>query len=139
MVKNVPLGVKLVSILAYALSAIMLISGVVTLIGGTFLAGALDYMKSIPGYEILSGLPLGTMAATFVFFIIFILLAVLYFFIAKGLMKGAGWARVVMIVLMAIGAIDSLSTLPLYAVNLIVTVAIIAYLGFFKEAVAYFK
>jgi hypothetical protein len=139
MVKKMPVGVKLVSILAYALAAVMLISGVVTLIGGTFLAGMVDYMKSIPGYEILSGLPLGTLAVTLVFFIIFILLAILYFFIGKGLMKGENRARVVMIVLMAIGAIDSLATLPMYAVNLIVNVVVIAYLSFFKEAKAYFK
>lgn len=139
MVKNMPIGVKLIGILAYALAAVMLVSGFVTLIGGTFLAGMIDYLKSVPGYEVLSGLPLGTLAATLVFFIIFLLLAVLYFFIGKGLMKGENWARVVMIVLMAIGAIDSLATLPMYAVNLIVTVAVIAYLGFFKEAKAYFK
>ncbi len=99
MAKKIPLGVKIISILYYILAVALVILGIGLLLGAGFIS---SLVSEIPVIQTLG-------AGLFVFAgIILILLSVLIFLLARGLWKGKSWARIVVIVLSAVGAFQSL-------------------------------
>ena len=71
------------------------------------------------------------------FGIIFLLLSLIDYLLGKALWNGKNWARIVMLVLSALGIITSI--VPFDLVNIVIGGLIIWYLGFNKTAIAYFK
>lgn len=103
----IPLGVKIISILNYCLAVIMLLAAIALLFLGTTVLAVLNIEESLGiegtvGFAILGGLSL-----------FFLLLAVLGFFIGRGLWKGQNWARIVVIVFAVLGIFTGLGSLLL--------------------------
>ncbi len=93
---KVPVGVKIIAVLNY-IAAVILLLGAIGLLFG---AGALsDIFASVP--------VIGAWASGLfiVLAIIFLALAVLAFFVGRGLWKGQNWARILEIVFSVIGLI----------------------------------
>ena len=131
MVKNkqVPTGVKIISVLYYIGAALLLIGAIVALLGGTFLSGVFGGLVA---------LGIGIFLA-----IIFLAFAVLSFFIAKGLWKAKNWARVVVIILSCLGFLGAISSLlsgqMTGIISLILNGVVGWYLWFSKEAKGFFR
>jgi hypothetical protein len=130
--KEAPIVVKILSILTYIGAALTLLGGIMMLIGSAFIGTMLAGIAGVPTW--LTGA--GTAALIFLG-IIFIGLSVLDYFIARGLWTGKNWARILVLIFVGLGALSSLISLKI--LSLIVYGLIIWYLGFNKEAVAYFK
>ena len=93
---EIPVGVKIIAVLDYIAAVALLLAGIGMFVG----AGAFaTYFSSIP--------VIGPMIAglAVVLGIIFIALAVLEFFMGRGLWKGQNWARIVQIIFAIIGVI----------------------------------
>ncbi len=131
---GVPTGVKVVSVLYYIGAVVSLIVGILFLVGVGMIGSVLESMPVLA----LLGAGLLILAA-----IIFIALAVLAFFVARGLWRGRNWARITAIVLAIIGvvlAIISIATGSLSSiVSLIIHVVIGGYLAFSNRVKAAFS
>ena len=132
MAKNRPVGVKILAILAY-IGAVLSILGALAMFIGSAFVGPL--LANIPGYTAILGAAGAAIAITLG--IVLIAFAVLDYFIGKGLWNGKNWARIVTLVFAVIGLIGSIW--PLSIVQLVIDALIIWYLGFNKQAIAYFK
>ena len=108
-----PALVKVISIYHYVLAVILLLTGVFLLIGGNALLEGLAIPDSVG-----AGLLTATLA------ILVLVFAVLYFFVGLGLWKAKNWARIVAIVLAAIGLLGLKLTVT-GVVYFIINVAII--------------
>jgi len=131
-VKNMPLGVKILAILGYIGAALLLVGGIVMLVGSASI-GAL--LANIPGYSLIVG-AVGAVLTAMVG-VMMLIFAVLEYFIARGLWNGKNWARVTQLVLSSLGLLGSIA--PFNIINIVINGVVIWYLGFNKEAVAYFK
>jgi len=100
--KLMPVGVKIIAILYYIGAVLVILAALGFLLGGAALAG---FAGAIPGLEVLGGLGAGLFI---VGGIILIALAVLLFFIGKGLWKGVNWTRIAVIILSAIGIVSAI-------------------------------
>lgn len=129
--ENVPVGVKIIAVLNYIGAVILLLAGIAILFGVGSL-GRLEYSGAIPG--------IGTWVAGLgiVLAIILIALAVLCFFIGRGLWKGQNWARILEIVFSVIGLILAIigmvqGNITSNIVSLVVSALIGGYLLFSKD------
>ena len=116
-----PLGVKIISILHYIAAAFTVLASLILILS----AGAVG--SAIPFFGAIGGLMLGA-AAVFM-----IGLAVLVFFIGRGLWKGQNWARIVAIVFGCLGMIRAtfgIADNPSYVATLVIYVLIVGYLAF---------
>lgn len=122
--KAVPAGVKVLSILSYIGAVILVISGIVLLVGGGFIAPMLETLPLVGSF--ISGLLVAGG-------IIMIGLGVLAFFVGRGLWKGRNWARILVIVLAFLGVLMSIISMVMGGistgiVSLIIDLAIGLYL-----------
>ncbi|VVB79654.1 Uncharacterised protein [uncultured archaeon] len=124
-----PVGVKILSILAYIGAVVTLILGIVMLFGANFLSGFLSQWVPVSGFLV------GSMIV-FVG-VVFIALAVLDYFVGRGLWSGQNWARILVLIFSVLSVLGSLRHFDI--VNIVIDAVIIWYLGFNKEAVNYFK
>lgn len=124
--KDMPLGVKILSVLAYITATFTLIGAIAMFVGSSFIASILPSGLNILGLAV--GATLG---------VIFLAFAVLDYFIARGLWLGQEWTRIVVLIVAAIGAIGSLIALFAGDFTSILSIAInglvIYYLGFIPE------
>lgn len=127
-----PVGVTILSILAYIGAAFTLIGGLLMLVGSAFVSTFIAAI--IPQFSAFA--TIGT-ALTIILGIIFLALAVLDFFVGKGLWNGKNWARILVLVFAGLSVLGSL--FPFSIANLVISAVIVWYLGFNKEAIAYFK
>ncbi len=126
-----PLGVKILSVLAYIGAAFTLLAGIFMIFGAGFIP------KALPA-GVVSMMGAGLIGAGLIFAgLLFIALAVLAYFVGKGLWKGQNWARILVLVFAVIGVLGSL--MPFSLINLVIDGVIIWYLGFNDESKAYFK
>jgi len=116
MAKGVPTGVKIISVLYYIGAVFSLIAGIVAFAGGAFFTTVLP--KFIAGIAAIAG-------------IVFIILAVLGFFIARGLWKGQNWARILAIVFAILGVISALIAIISGGYQGIVSLVINAIIGYY--------
>ena len=125
-------GITILAILGYIGAVLSLIAGLLMIFGAGAIATSLATL--VPSMTLLTSL-----GATFfiIIGIVFIGLAVLDYFIARGLWKGQNWARILTIIFMAIGFISSIW--PVNIVGIIISALIIWYLLAYKPAVKYFK
>jgi hypothetical protein len=126
-----PLGVKILSILAYIGAVFTFLAGIFMIFGAGFITRALPA-------GVTSMMGSGLVGAGLIFVgILFIGFAILDYFVGKGLWKGQNWARILVLVFAVLGLLSSL--MPFSLVSLVIDGAIIWYLGFNKEAVAFFS
>ncbi len=120
---QMPVLVKVISVLYYIGAVLSAIFGILMLIG----AGILDLSSLIP----FLGAGLFIVGA-----IIFIALAVLGFFVGRGLWNGKNWARIVAIVLAVLGVINAIYSIATGMggiISLILHALIGGYLWFSKD------
>ncbi len=134
MARNVPSGVKVVSILFYLGAAFELILAILSFVSVGFVA-------QVPGLETAAFLGAGFLV---VIGVVLVGVAVLNFFVARGLWNAKVWARIVALVLMVLSVIGSLFSLALGAiingiVTLLIAGLIIWYLGFNKDVKIAFR
>jgi hypothetical protein len=99
--KQVPTGVKIISVLYYIGAVASLLFGILMIVG----AGALGALiENIPFAALFGGLFV-------VLGIVMIALAVLSFFIGRGLWKGQKWARIIVIIFAILGLIGAIFNL----------------------------
>ncbi|MBI2448910.1 hypothetical protein HYV49_01300 [Candidatus Pacearchaeota archaeon] len=128
--KNIPAGVKVISVLFYIGSVLFLISGILS-IAGIGLPEEVGVPQLGRGFEIFGG-------------VVSIILAVLVFLVGMGLWRGKRWTWITAIVLSVIGIITSLigmvgGSVLGNLIGLIIYVAIGAYLLFNKDAKSVFS
>jgi len=128
--KEVPTGVKVLSIIYYIAAALSLIAAIGLFVGAGFAGGILSSL----GIPLLAALGSGLFVAAGIFILIF---AILDFFIGRGLWKAQGWARVLAIIFSALGALMGLMGLFSGSVSsivgLIIHILVLWYLIFSKE------
>lgn len=101
--KEVPVGVKVLAVLQYIGAVVSFLFGLFFIFGATTMISVMTSMMSVPG-EMVKGV--------FVFLgVLFVGIAVLYFFMAKGLWKGKNWARITSIVFCCLGVLSALLSL----------------------------
>ena len=96
-------GVKVISVLYYIIADLSLIFAIMFFVGVGVLSTVLGSVAPFLG-ELGTGLVV-------VVGIVSLILAVLYFFIARGLWKAQKWARIVLIIFSILGIISAISTL----------------------------
>lgn len=132
--KSIPVGVKVIAILYYigavisilaAIGLIVVMATVGSISGAIETAGAeqgLQLTDAIPGGAILSSIAI-------VGIIVMIALAVLLFFIGRGLWKGKSWTRIAVIIISAIGAVSAIVSIIGGEFGAIVSLIIHAIIG----------
>jgi hypothetical protein len=125
-------GITVLSVLSYIGAVITVLLGLTMLFGSSTFSSLIG--KAFP--QLAAYVDVGTVLFV-VLGIIFIGMAVLDYFIARGLWNGQNWARIVAIILSALTILGALW--PFDIVSLIIGIVIIWYLGFYKPAVNYFK
>ncbi|MEI7719572.1 MAG: hypothetical protein WCI72_06900 [archaeon] len=125
-------GVSILSVLGYIGAVFTLLLGLL-FIAGSAVVGTL-ITQLAPEYVWLT--TVGVVGLIFLGLVI-IGFAVLDFFIARGLWKGQSWARIVVLVLLAISALMALTSMEIASV--VIDAALIWYLGFYEPVVNYFK
>jgi hypothetical protein len=98
---GVPTGVKVISVLYYIAALLFLMGGLALIIGSNALNSVLGTLGPLVAI-------LGSVAG-----IIFLALAVLFFFVGKDLWRGRNWARVTVLVLSALGILSGLYAIAL--------------------------
>lgn len=130
-----PTLVKIIGVLYYIGAVLLVLLGIAFFVGASLLGGLLEQIPLLgalgSGLFVVAG-------------IIFIGLAVLYFFIGRGLWKTQNWARIVVIILAAIGAISGIysiiqGNLASNIVGLIINLAVGGYLLFGNDVKAAFS
>ena len=99
--KNVPIGVKIISILGYIQSALILLLGIGLILGAKALASFVQGAAGSSAVDstlqpILAGMTAGVFIALGVLLLVF---AICEYFIVRGLWTGKNWARILVIVL----------------------------------------
>ena len=122
-----PIGITILTILAWMGAVLAILSGIGSIIGGAFLGFLGMIYGGFGGLNIVSG-------------IISIAFGVLAIFIGKGLWDGKNWARITALILSVLGILGSLTSLFSVSgiISLIIGGVIIWYLGFNEEAKNYF-
>lgn len=129
-----PIGVSILAILGYIGAACTLLMGLAMIF---FSAALASLVTNLPGFETAFGI-IG--AALFIVLgIIFLPLAVLDYFIARGLWNGKNWARILLLIFAGLGVLQGIIGLPRGLVGLVIDAFIVWYIGFNKPVVAYFK
>ena len=125
--KEIPIGVKIISILGY-LSAVF---GVIMSILLVTREGVYTYMSNI--------IPFSGLYLSFAFFLdslVFMIFGILAFFIAMGLWKAKSWARTIAIIISFLRTIIALifltlTDLPIVAISLIIGIVINLIISFY--------
>ncbi len=125
-------GITVLAVLAYIGAAVTLLGAILMIVGSAMVRPIMENVA--PQY--LSWASVGTIGVIMLG-LVFLALAVLDYFIARGLWNGQNWARILTIIFAALGVLGSFY--PFSIVNLAISALIIWYLGFYKPAVKYFK
>jgi len=117
--KEVPVGVKVLAILQYIGAGFMVLFGLFFIFGANFIVQLFETTE----------FSLSGASALFIFIgVVFIGIAVLYFFLAKGLWTGQNWARITSVVFLCFGVLSAL--ISLLTINPVALVSL-AFNGFF--------
>jgi len=126
---NVPTGVKIIAVLYYIGAVAALIAAIAMFFGASVIGDAIPLLG--PGLFVLGG-------------IVLLVLAVLSFFIARGLFRKQKWSRILVIifsVLSVLGGLSAMFTGEFFSnlVSLVIAAVIGGYLWFNKAVKAAFK
>jgi len=147
--RDIPLGVKIISILAYVGSGLMALTALLLLIGIAWLSSTNDSAQILQqvasGFGAISNEITAASVTIYavLFAIVCILLAIVNFFVGRGLGSGKQWARVLTIIYAVIQVISGLGILRTNTGNGLFAIifygAIGAYLAFSDETKKFFK
>ena len=120
--EGVPTGVKVISVLYYIGAVFELIFGILLFVGSGALKAKVPLLAFLGPFLIIGG-------------IVLVGLAVLSFFVGRGLWKGQKWSRIVAIIFAALGALLSIvgmiqGQIASNIVGLVISAGIGAYLLF---------
>ena len=120
--EGVPTGIKIISVLYYIGAVFELISAVLLFVGSGALKSKVPFLAFLGPFLIVGG-------------VILLGLAVLSFFVGRGLWKGQKWSRIVAIIFAALGALLSIvgmiqGQIASNIVGLVISAGIGAYLLF---------
>ena len=135
MAGNVPVGVKIISVLYYIGAVVLILLGILLIVGAGFIG---TILQSIP---LLGALGAGLFIVIAIILIVF---AVLSFFLGRGLWKAQKWARIVVIVFSVLGVLFALLAIVQGQIlnnllSLIINAVIGGYLLFSKDVKAAFS
>jgi hypothetical protein len=135
----VPLGIKIISVFFYALAIVYALFGLFAIISSN---GVAESIVLAGGFD--SSIVSSLSIAIVIFGLIIIALAILEFFIARGLWKLKTWARVLAIILSILGLLIVITSIVLdfrylQILNLLVNLIIAIYLLFFNEVKEAFR
>ncbi len=136
MAKEIPTGVKAISIVYYVFAALLVLSAIGLFVGSGIITSILD---SIPILSIMGALGSGLLIFAGVTCLIF---GVLEFFIGRGLWTAKNWARVLVIIFSCIGVLIGITSITsgfFAIVGLAISGLIGGYLIFSKKVKAAFK
>ncbi len=138
--KNIPTPVKVISILTYIGSGLNLLFSLVLILGSSFIAGLIANMTpNDPVVDLIGTIGVGVLIG---FGILILLIAILEFFVAKGIWEGKNWARIVLLVIASIAVFFSVMRLIVGDFSTIIGILIygfiIYYLGFEDKTKNYF-
>lgn len=130
-VKEIPTGVKILSILSY-------IGAVFTLLAGLAMIFVADSILNLIPSGVLSSIGITLTGSIMVFAgIVCILFGLLDYFVGRGLWNGKNWARILVLVFSVLSVVSSI--VPFDLGSLVIGGVIIWYLGFNENAKSYFK
>ncbi len=137
MAKEIPIGVKIISIVYQVAAAFLALVAVMLFVGS---GSIVSYFDKIPILSIIGTVGAGLFIFAGVMCLIF---GILNFFIGRGLWKTKNWARVLVIIFSCIGVIIGLTSLARLSfggiVQLVISGFIGGYLIFSKEVKKAFK
>jgi hypothetical protein len=125
--------VKIISILGYIGAGLGILSGIILLFGGAFIAGMMP-LADIPA---LTGALIG--AAITVLSIVIILFSIFCIFLARALWNHKKWARIVFIVFSVIAILANLFSLPAGVIGVVINGFIVYFLAFDTQVMKLFK
>ncbi|HVY01298.1 MAG TPA: hypothetical protein VHA12_00850 [Candidatus Nanoarchaeia archaeon] len=135
---GMPLGVKIISVFTYVLSALLVIMSI-------FLFGAGALLNQTDAQQLIKMFVEDSTASTtvasdvtlgiFIGGVVFLIFGVLMYFVARNLWKGKNWARIVLVIFFGLGFVGALSDILMGSVlvnipDLIIDGAIAGYLLF---------
>lgn len=131
--KSRPIGVSILAVLSYIGAVFTFIGGLALLAGSAAVSTVIE--QFVPEYAAWS-----TAGVALLIFIgiVFILLAVLDFFIGRGLWDGKDWARILLMIFMVLAVVDGIFP-PFAILQAIIAALLIWYLGFNKSVRNYFN
>ncbi len=97
--KEVPVGVKIISVLYYIWAVLFAILGILFIVGAGFIG---TIAQSIPLLALFGA------GLFIVLAIILILFAILFFFIGRGLWKARQWSRILVIIFSILGILSAI-------------------------------
>jgi hypothetical protein len=130
---NATLIVKVISILGYIGAGFGILLGLILLFGGSFILGMLPMVEISQVLGALAGAFIIVLAVMTIAFSIF------WIFVSRALWYHKNWARIIFIVFAAIGAVNSLMTLPAGILSLLIDGAIVYFLGFDQKVKSLFR
>ncbi|HLC78407.1 MAG TPA: hypothetical protein VJH92_04740 [Candidatus Nanoarchaeia archaeon] len=131
--KNLPRGIKIISIVYYIATLMYLSIAILSL-------AFKETLKKLPEFSSIS-LPLNQAAA--IIGIFFLILSIFVFFTATSLIKRRNWARIALIIFSSANGIMAITSVyrgnPLSLINLAFNLTIASYLVFSKRIKSFFK
>lgn len=136
MTKEIPVGVKVISILYYVTAALAVLGAILLFVGSAFIS---SLFQNIPILSIIGAVGSGL----FIFIgIVALIYGALDFFIGRGLWNTKSWARILVIIFSCIGVLMGLVSIAsgfFAIVQLAISGVIGGYLIFSKEVKKAFK
>jgi len=140
-----PVGVKIISVIAFIKAGILLIVGIALFLGGLIGTAVLSGVGIEKLIELTGGnndpitgiVASAIVGSLIVSGIIVIVLSVLAYYVGRGLWDGRNWARIVVIVLSVITFISAIGSLDIFSI--IVGGVIGGYMWFGNDVKRYFK
>ena len=128
---NAPTGVKVISVLYYIAAIVFLILGIGLIIGSSSIGESFPMFEVLAGFLIIGG-------------IVSIAIAILFFFVGRGLWKTKNWARITAIVISVLSIIGAIMGMVQgdiggNIISLIIHLIIGGYLLFSKSVKKSFK
>ena len=129
--EGVPTGVKIISVLYYIGAVLELLLGIALFVGAGALKAKIPFLAILGPFLIIGG-------------IVLVGLAVLSFFVGRGLWKAQKWSRIVAIIFAVIGVLLTLigmvqGNIVSNIISLVISAAIGGYLLFSNEVKAAFS
>jgi hypothetical protein len=133
MSSNMPLGVKIIAILYMVGAVLTALLGILLMFASPIISTFLTAFAPNAAALVALGA-----AALVVMGIITVIIGIVGVFIGLALWRGKNWARIVVIVLAALGVISGLTSLPMGIGGAVINGVIVWYLAFYKPAVKAF-
>jgi len=102
--KTVPTGVRVISILGYILSAFILVLALLLFTGAALIAPYFSLFNPFLG-------PFSPATVGITLGMLFLIIAGVYFLVSKALMSGRRWARILVIIIVALGVLGGIMSL----------------------------